>query len=175
MTLLSWPRLWHVLESLRNRPYFEFGRRPDLGACERIQARNVCGWDEMTWAFASDKWQKILRIIRLVCAFYRWWKDELQKLEGGIYKFADGYNLFGFTRKETGMSMNSRRAEFLSLRTFRIWKMIPSHRWFLDVFRWREFVIECQLYVHEHLKHFEELQELEWGCMLDTYYVGAVV
>eukprot|EP00435_Cladocopium_sp_Y103_P017907 s648_g4.t1 len=31
---------------------------------------------------------------------FRWWKDELQKLEGGIYKFAGGYDLFGFTCKE---------------------------------------------------------------------------
>lgn len=31
---------------------------------------------------------------------FRWWKDELQKLEGGIYKFAGGYDLFGFTCQE---------------------------------------------------------------------------
>ena len=29
----------------------------------------------------------------------RWWKDELQKLEGGIAKFAQGYHTFGFTRQ----------------------------------------------------------------------------
>ena len=31
---------------------------------------------------------------------FRWWKEELEKLEGGLSKFADGYRLFGFTRQD---------------------------------------------------------------------------
>ncbi|CAJ1346724.1 unnamed protein product, partial [Effrenium voratum] len=31
---------------------------------------------------------------------FRWWKDELEKLEGGISKFAEGYRTFGFTRQD---------------------------------------------------------------------------
>ncbi|CAE7360721.1 SBE2.2 [Symbiodinium sp. CCMP2592] len=35
---------------------------------------------------------------------FRWWKDELEKLEGGIAKFAQGYHTFGFTRQETSIT-----------------------------------------------------------------------
>lgn len=33
---------------------------------------------------------------------YRWWKDELQKNEGGLQGFAEGYKTFGFNRSATG-------------------------------------------------------------------------
>ncbi|CAE7772101.1 SBE2.2 [Symbiodinium microadriaticum] len=35
---------------------------------------------------------------------FRWWKDELEKLEGGIAKFAQGHHKFGFTRQETSIT-----------------------------------------------------------------------
>ena len=31
---------------------------------------------------------------------YKWWLSELEKTEGGIEKFAEGYKIFGFNRDE---------------------------------------------------------------------------
>ena len=59
---------------------------------------------EITGCQLADSACDISRLYRRGSAVKRWWKDELHKLEGGIYKFADGCNLFGFTHKEIDLT-----------------------------------------------------------------------
>mmetsp|Transcript_108130 Transcript_108130/g.271999 ORF Transcript_108130/g.271999 Transcript_108130/m.271999 type:complete len:2009 (+) Transcript_108130:103-6129(+) len=35
---------------------------------------------------------------------YKWWKEELEKNEGGLEKFAEGYKIFGFQREKNGFT-----------------------------------------------------------------------
>ncbi len=183
MTLLSWPRLWHVdhvFESLRNRPYFEFGRRPDLGACERIQARKYLWmrWNDMI----ASVTERICRIIRPVSA----WKSIVLSFNTNCNLIATGGGKMSFKSLKAAFTSSPMDTIFLALlarrwgcrwtfgehnqslwlRALRIWKYVPR-----SCFRWKGICyIHIYIYMYEHLKDFEALHKRlnEDACSLFT-------